>query len=73
MELQAKGFTPYRKKSNTDDMAVAGATDQVEVVEENSETQALPGGDLQASDYEYLLSLAIGRYFDFGKGSATMS
>lgn len=58
MELQEKGFTPYRKKSKKVDVAVAGATDEVDEMEDNSE--ALLSKDLQASDYEYLLSMAIG-------------
>ncbi|KAI4363914.1 hypothetical protein MLD38_020075 [Melastoma candidum] len=58
MELKEKGFTPNGKKSKTDDVAVAGATDQVEETEDSSE--ALPSEDVKASDYEYLLSMAIG-------------
>lgn len=55
LELQQKGFTPFPKKSKA---VVAGATDDTEENEENSETTSTNG--VRASDYEYLLSMAIG-------------
>ncbi|EOY18139.1 Topoisomerase II isoform 3 [Theobroma cacao] len=57
LELQTKGFTPFPKKAKTVEVAVAGATDDTEETEENSEVSAK---GLQASDYDYLLSMAIG-------------
>ncbi|GAV86071.1 DNA_gyraseB domain-containing protein/DNA_topoisoIV domain-containing protein/Toprim domain-containing protein/HATPase_c domain-containing protein [Cephalotus follicularis] len=49
LELQQKGFTPFPKKPKTVEAVVAGATDDVEGTEE----------DLEAGDYDYLLSMAI--------------
>ncbi|XP_010023678.2 DNA topoisomerase 2 [Eucalyptus grandis] len=56
-ELQAKGFTPFRKETKTIETAVAGSTDDSEETEENSEPTTK---GVKASDYEYLLSMAIG-------------
>ncbi|KAI6694782.1 hypothetical protein NL676_022492 [Syzygium grande] len=56
-ELQAKGFAPFRKATKTVETAVAGSTDDSEDTEENSETTTK---GVRASDYEYLLSMAIG-------------
>ncbi|KAL3726570.1 hypothetical protein ACJRO7_031468 [Eucalyptus globulus] len=55
-ELQAKGFAPFRKETKTIETVVAGSTDDSEEIEENS--GATKG--VRASDYEYLLSMAIG-------------
>ncbi|KAK3416892.1 hypothetical protein EUGRSUZ_H02633 [Eucalyptus grandis] len=55
-ELQAKGFAPFRKETKTIETGVAGSTDDSEEIEENS--GATKG--VRASDYEYLLSMAIG-------------
>ncbi|KAK9283698.1 hypothetical protein L1049_011948 [Liquidambar formosana] len=54
LELQRKGFTPFPKKTKTVEAVVAGVTDDAEETEENSEK------GVRASDYEYLLSMAIG-------------
>lgn len=59
LELQAKGFTPFPKKAKNAELAVAGATEDAEETEENSEVVSTKGV-VKASDYEYLLSLAIG-------------
>ncbi|KAI8538692.1 hypothetical protein RHMOL_Rhmol09G0124700 [Rhododendron molle] len=59
IELQDKGFTPFPKKTKNVDVAVAGATDDAEEAEENSEVVAGSIG-VRASDYEYLLSMVIG-------------
>lgn len=59
LELQAKGFTPFPKKAKNAEVAVAGATEDAEETEENSEVVSTKGV-VKASDYEYLLSLAIG-------------
>lgn len=56
-ELHQKGFTPFPKKSKTAEIAVAGATDDSEEAEENADV-TIKG--VRASDYEYLLSMAIG-------------
>ncbi|KAI3440827.1 DNA topoisomerase 2 [Psidium guajava] len=56
-ELQAKGFAPFRKETKTIGTAVAGSIDDSEETEENSEATAK---GVRASDYEYLLSMAIG-------------
>nr|DAD42398.1 TPA_asm: hypothetical protein HUJ06_000628 [Nelumbo nucifera] len=58
LELQQKGFTPFPKKTKTVEVAVAGATEDAEENEENSEVVSSKG--VRASDYEYLLSMAIG-------------
>nr|BAE06274.1 topoisomerase II [Scutellaria baicalensis] len=57
-ELKEKGFTPFPKKKNRAEVAIAGATDDGEETEENSEVPIAPG--VSSSDYDYLLSLAIG-------------
>ncbi|KAF8016230.1 hypothetical protein BT93_H1671 [Corymbia citriodora subsp. variegata] len=56
-ELQAKGFAPFRKEAKTIEPAVAGSTDDSEETEENSEATTK---GVRASDYEYLLYMAIG-------------
>ncbi|KAF8016195.1 hypothetical protein BT93_H1646 [Corymbia citriodora subsp. variegata] len=56
-ELQAKGFAPFRKETKTIETAVAESTDDSEETEENSEVTTK---GVKASDYEYLLSMAIG-------------
>ncbi|OMO96852.1 DNA topoisomerase II, eukaryotic-type [Corchorus olitorius] len=56
LELQEKGFTPFPKKSKSAEVSVAGATDDVEETE-NSEVGVK---EVQVSDYDYLLSMAIG-------------
>ncbi|CAL5330796.1 unnamed protein product [Camellia sinensis] len=58
LELRDKGFTPFPKKMKNADATVAGVTDDAEETEENSEIIGTKG--VRASDYEYLLSLAIG-------------
>ncbi|XP_042515857.1 DNA topoisomerase 2-like isoform X3 [Macadamia integrifolia] len=57
-ELHKKGFTPSPKKGKTVEVAVAGATKGAEENEENSEIVGSKG--VRESDYEYLLSMAIG-------------
>ncbi|KAI8571649.1 hypothetical protein RHMOL_Rhmol01G0136100 [Rhododendron molle] len=59
IELRDKQFTPFPKKTKNVDAAVAGATDDAEEAEENSEVVA-GSKEVRASDYEYLLSMAIG-------------
>ncbi|OAY39989.1 DNA topoisomerase 2 [Manihot esculenta] len=57
LELQQKGFTPFPKNISA---VVAGAVDDAEEPEESiDETEANPRS-VQASDYEYLLSMPIG-------------
>lgn len=57
LELQQKGFTPFPKNISA---VVAGAVDDAEEPEESiDETEANPKS-VQASDYEYLLSMPIG-------------
>ncbi|CAK9187446.1 unnamed protein product [Ilex paraguariensis] len=58
IELKEKGFTPFPQKTKTVEAVVAGATDDVEELKENSETVTSKG--VRTSDYEYLLSMAIG-------------
>ena len=58
LELHQRGFTPFPKKSKTNDIAVAGVTDDTEEAEEN--TDVVIKGGVRATDYEYLLSMAIG-------------
>ncbi|KAJ4733624.1 DNA topoisomerase 2 [Rhynchospora pubera] len=60
MELHQKGFTPFSKKGKGPEVSVAGATE-----DDNEESQSPDGdvaakGGVKASDYEYLLSMAIG-------------
>ncbi|XP_072964044.1 DNA topoisomerase 2 [Typha angustifolia] len=57
VELQQKGFTPFPKKSKGIDAAVTGVTDEAE---ENEDSLEVGKGGVRASDYEYLLSMAIG-------------
>ncbi|KAK4770618.1 hypothetical protein SAY87_031150 [Trapa incisa] len=57
LELQQKGFTPFPKKTKTLEAAIAGASEDSEDTE-NSEN--VGSGEGKASDYEYLLSMAIG-------------
>ncbi|XP_057989505.1 DNA topoisomerase 2 [Hevea brasiliensis] len=58
-ELQQKGFTPFPKNISAE-AVVAGAADDTEEPEESiDETEANPK-NVQASDYEYLLSMPIG-------------
>ncbi|KAI8538696.1 hypothetical protein RHMOL_Rhmol09G0124700 [Rhododendron molle] len=59
IELRDKGFTPFPKKTENVDVAVAGAIDDAEEAEENSEVVAGSIG-VRASDCEYLLSMVIG-------------
>lgn len=57
MELKEKGFTPFPKKKSME-AVVAGTTDDTEETEENSEV--VTSKEVRASDYDYLLSMAIG-------------
>ncbi|GAB4828068.1 DNA topoisomerase 2 [Ancistrocladus abbreviatus] len=59
-ELRVKGFTPFPKKGKTADSAVVGADDDEsdEISEETSE--ATNTSKAHDSDYDYLLSMAIG-------------
>ncbi|OAY66581.1 DNA topoisomerase 2 [Ananas comosus] len=57
IELHQKGFTPFPKKSKGIDVAIVGATTEEE---ENEESPEMGKGGVRASDYEYLLSMAIG-------------
>nr|GMC86459.1 DNA topoisomerase 2-like [Ipomoea batatas] len=56
-ELREKGFTPFPKKSKVAD-AVAESSDETEESEESAGVTHAKG--VQASDYDYLLSMAIG-------------
>lgn len=56
-ELREKGFTPFPKKSKVAD-AVAESSDEAEESEESAGKIHAKG--VQASDYDYLLSMAIG-------------
>ncbi|CAN6696972.1 unnamed protein product [Malus baccata var. baccata] len=58
LELQQKGFTPFPKKTKALEPEVAGATENTEDTEENSEAATEKGARI--SDYEYLISMAIG-------------
>lgn len=58
LELQQKGFTPFPKKIKTIEAVVAGASEDSEETEDNSENAG--SREVKASDYEYLLSMAIG-------------
>lgn len=60
MELQRKGFTPFPKKSKGPEVAVAGAEEDGEEESQNLDTEAALKVGVKPSDYEYLLSLAIG-------------
>lgn len=55
-ELKEKGFTPLPKKENASEVAVAASTD--EAVESVGKTDIAKGQS--SSDYDYLISLAIG-------------
>lgn len=59
LELQQKGFTPFPKNTKSGGPEVAGATDDTEETDETSNTEAISSG-VRISDYEYLLSMAIG-------------
>ncbi|KAG8071989.1 hypothetical protein GUJ93_ZPchr0006g44923 [Zizania palustris] len=56
MELQQKGFDPFPKKKQRTEPAAVGATEEDD---ENEESPDAAKG-VNPSDYEYLLSLAIG-------------
>ncbi|KAL4291801.1 hypothetical protein GQ457_14G024050 [Hibiscus cannabinus] len=56
LELKEKGFTPFPKKKKVVEIAVAGDIDGEEP-EENSEVSSAA---IMESDYDYLLSMAIG-------------
>ncbi|KAK6928758.1 Histidine kinase/HSP90-like ATPase [Dillenia turbinata] len=58
LELRDKGFAPFPKKAKIVEAAVAGAIDDADDADENSELVSTKG--VRASDYEYLLSMAIG-------------
>lgn len=57
LELKQKGFTPFPKKTKAIEAAVAGVDVDPEETQDNSETVSK---EVKASDYEYLLSMAIG-------------
>ncbi|KAG9150672.1 hypothetical protein Leryth_008141 [Lithospermum erythrorhizon] len=56
LELKEKNFTPFPKKKSLEAI-VAGTTDDTEETEEPLEASS---SEVQASDYDYLLSMAIG-------------
>ncbi|KAK4743859.1 hypothetical protein SAY87_010171 [Trapa incisa] len=58
LELQHKGFTPFPKKTKTIEAVIAGVSEDSEETEDNSEN--VGSREVKASDYEYLLSMAIG-------------
>ncbi|XP_062001703.1 DNA topoisomerase 2-like [Rosa rugosa] len=58
LELQQKGFTPFPKKTKAVEPEVAGATEDTEETEENSEP--FIGNGVRISDYEYLISMSTG-------------
>ncbi|XP_031273762.1 DNA topoisomerase 2 [Pistacia vera] len=58
LELHQKGFTPITEKSKRVEAVVAGSIDETEDTEEISESGSSTG--VRASDYDYLLSMAIG-------------
>lgn len=60
MELHQKGFTPFPKKGKGPDVSVAGATGDDEEENQSLEAEVSIKGGVKASDYEYLLSMAIG-------------
>ncbi|KAF3321549.1 DNA topoisomerase 2 [Carex littledalei] len=60
MELQQRGFTPFPKKSKGPEVAVAGAEEDGEEDSQSPDAEAPLKVGVKASDYEYLLSLAIG-------------
>ena len=53
LELHQKGSTPFPKKSKTNEIVIAGATDDTEEDEEN--TDVVIKGGVQATDYDYLM------------------
>jgi DNA topoisomerase-2 len=55
LELRQKNFDPFPKKKKTAEPAAVGAIEEEEV-EESPEA----ANEVDASDYEYLLSMAIG-------------
>ncbi|XP_062220005.1 DNA topoisomerase 2-like [Phragmites australis] len=57
VELQQKNFDPFPKKKKAAEPAAVGATEEEDENEESSEAAK---GIALASDYEYLLSMAIG-------------
>ncbi|KAL6567913.1 DNA topoisomerase 2 [Orobanche gracilis] len=57
IELHHKGFTPFPKKAKSMEPEVAGANDNTEETEEN---ESVIGNGVRSSDYEYLISMAIG-------------
>eukprot|EP00250_Pteridium_aquilinum_P019523 c24465_g1_i1 orf=369-4922(-) len=57
LELKNKGFTPFPKKSKTNEPVVAG-TENPEGEDGNEQEETVKG--VKAGDYEYLLSMAIG-------------
>ncbi|KAL6515775.1 DNA topoisomerase 2 [Orobanche hederae] len=57
IELHHKGFTPIPKKAKSMEPEVAGASDNTEETEEN---ETVIGAGVRSSDYEYLISMAIG-------------
>ncbi|KAL6655583.1 hypothetical protein ACP70R_006409 [Stipagrostis hirtigluma subsp. patula] len=57
VELQQRGFAPFPKKKKKAEPAAVGATEEEEETEESFEAAK---GLAIASDYEYLLSMAIG-------------
>ncbi|KAF6174389.1 hypothetical protein GIB67_034146 [Kingdonia uniflora] len=59
LDLKQKGFTPILKKTKNVEAIVAKATEEGEENEENSDVVIVNVG-VKASDYEYLLSMAIG-------------
>lgn len=58
IELKEKGFTPFPNKKNAFEVVIAGATDDAEETEDNIEVEI--GKGISSTDYDYLLSLAIG-------------
>ncbi|KAL8496050.1 hypothetical protein ACS0TY_019960 [Phlomoides rotata] len=58
IELKEKGFTPFPAKKNASDVNIAGATDDTEETEDSTEVKI--GKGVSSTDYDYLLSLAIG-------------
>jgi DNA topoisomerase II len=60
MELHQKGFTPFPKKGKGPDVSVAGAAGDDEEESQSPDAEVAVKGGVKASDYEYLLSMAIG-------------
>lgn len=59
LELKEKGFTPFPTKKSVEAVVAGAAEAADEETEENSEI-ATSKGVVRASDYDYLLSMAIG-------------